>query len=43
MQTENIHLLLVEDNPEYMEQLKKRLESFGYKNIETASSVAEAT
>jgi DNA-binding NtrC family response regulator len=43
MQTENIHLLLVEDNPEYMEQLQTQLGRFDYKNIETASSIAEAT
>lgn len=43
MQTENIHLLLVEDNPRFMEELKEWLQDFGYKNIETASSGAEAT
>ncbi|MEA5593245.1 RNA-binding domain-containing protein [Rivularia sp. UHCC 0363] len=43
MQTENIHLLLVEDNPRFMEELKEWLQDFGYQNIETASSAAEAT
>ncbi|MEB3218769.1 MAG: hypothetical protein VKN72_21385 [Nostocales cyanobacterium 94392] len=43
MQTENIHLLLVEDNPRFMEELKEWLQEFGYQNIETASSAAEAT
>ncbi|BAY86227.1 putative transcriptional regulator [Calothrix parasitica NIES-267] len=43
MQTEDIHLLLVEDNPRFMEELKEWLQDFGYKNIETASNAAEAT
>jgi len=43
MQTDNIHLLLVEDNPRFMEELKEWLQDFGYNNIETASSAAEAT
>lgn len=43
MQTENIHLLLVEDQAQFMKRLKKQLERFGYQNIETASSSAEAT
>lgn len=43
MQTNNIHLLLVEDNPRFMEELKEWLQDFGYNNIETASSAAEAT
>lgn len=43
MQTENIHLLLVEDNPRFMEELKEWLQDFGYQNIETASSATEAT
>lgn len=43
METENIHLLLVEDNPRFMEELKEWLQDFGYKNIETASSAIQAT
>ncbi len=43
MLTENIHLLLVEDNPRFMEELMVWLQDFGYKNIATASSAAQAT
>lgn len=43
MQTENIHLLLVEDTPSYLRELVEWLNDFGYRHIETASSVVEAT
>lgn len=43
MQTKDIHLLLVEDNPRFMDQLKEWLQDFGYQNIETASNAAQAT
>lgn len=43
MQTEDIHLLLVEDNPRFTEELKDWLQVFGYKNIETAFNAAQAT
>ncbi|MBO1065718.1 MULTISPECIES: RNA-binding domain-containing protein [Nostocales] len=43
MQTENIHLLLVEDNSGYLTQLIEWLNDYGYRQIQTASSVVEAT
>ncbi|MDB9439007.1 putative DNA binding domain-containing protein [Dolichospermum lemmermannii CS-548] len=43
MQTENIHLLLVEDNPRYLSELVEWLNDYGYRHIETASSVVQAT
>ncbi len=43
MEIQNIHLLLVEDNPRYLESLIKWLNRFGYQNIETATNVQEAT
>jgi CheY-like chemotaxis protein len=42
MQTENIHLLLVEDNPGFLEELIEWLKDFGYQNLETATNVNEA-
>ena len=38
----NIHLLLVEDNPDYLELLIEELEDFGYQHIETANDPDEA-
>lgn len=38
----NIHLLLVEDNPDYLELLMEELEDFGYQHIETARDADEA-
>ena len=38
----NIHLLLVEDNPDYLELLIEELEDFGYQHIETATDPEEA-
>ena len=44
METNNVHLLLVEDNPKYLELLVRWLTKvFGYQNIETAINVKEAT
>jgi CheY-like chemotaxis protein len=43
MQTDNVHLLLVEDNPRFLNELVEWLRDFGYQNIETASSAAQAT
>ena len=42
MQTENVHLLVVEDNPGYLSQLLEWLKDFGYQHIETATSVTQA-
>jgi CheY-like chemotaxis protein len=38
----NIHLLLVEDNPRYLDELLEWLHDFGYRQLETARSVVEA-
>ncbi len=38
----NIHLLLVEDNPDYLELLIEELDDFGYQHIETATNPDEA-
>jgi len=38
----NIHLLLVEDNPKYLNELKEWLEIFGYEHIRSARSAKEA-
>jgi len=38
----NIHLLLVEDNPDYLELLIEELEYFGYQHIETATDPDKA-
>jgi CheY-like chemotaxis protein len=38
----NIHLLLVEDNPDYLELLIEELEDFGYQHIETATDPDKA-
>ncbi|MFP4438008.1 MAG: response regulator [Chloroflexaceae bacterium] len=40
--TANVHLLLVEDNPGYLQELIEWLKIFGYQHIDTASSAAEA-
>ncbi|NEN93630.1 MAG: response regulator, partial [Okeania sp. SIO3H1] len=42
METENVHLLLVEDNQNYLEELIEWLKDFGYQNVETAINVKEA-
>ena len=43
METKNVHLLLVEDNPNYLEELIEWLkEDFGYQNVETAVNAEEA-
>jgi len=43
MQIENVHLLLVEDNPRYLNELLEWLqEEFGYRQIESATSVSKA-
>lgn len=42
MQTKNVHLLLVEDNPRFLNQLLEWLGDYGYEQIETATSVAQA-
>ncbi|RKZ92697.1 MAG: hypothetical protein DRR19_03470 [Candidatus Parabeggiatoa sp. nov. 1] len=38
----NIHLLLVEDNPDYLELLMEELKDYGYQHIETARDADEA-
>jgi len=43
MQTEDVHLLLVEDNSGFLSELVNWLNDYGYRHIETASSVAQAT
>jgi len=39
----NVKILLVEDNPRYLEQLKKWLTRFGYQHLDTARNTEEAT
>jgi CheY-like chemotaxis protein len=42
MQTENVHLLVVEDNPRFLRELLEWLQDYGYQQIETATSAAQA-
>ncbi len=42
MQTENVHLLVVEDNLGYLSQTLEWLQDFGYQQIETATSATQA-
>ena len=42
MQTKNVHLLLVEDHPGFLNELLEWLGDYGYEQIETATSVAQA-
>lgn len=42
METNNVHLLVVEDNPRYLNELLKWLNDFNYQHIETATSAAQA-
>ncbi|MGK7943884.1 MAG: response regulator [Microcystaceae cyanobacterium] len=42
MHTDNVHLLLIEDNAGYLEELTEWLEVFGYQHLETATNVTEA-
>ena len=42
MQTENVHLLVVEDNLGYLGQTLEWLQDFGYQQIETATSATQA-
>jgi Response regulator containing CheY-like receiver, AAA-type ATPase, and DNA-binding domains len=42
MQTKNVHLLLVEDHPRFLNELLEWLGDYGYEQIETATSVAQA-
>lgn len=42
MQIENVHLLVVEDNPRFLSELLEWLREYGYQQIETATSAAEA-
>jgi CheY-like chemotaxis protein len=42
MQTENVHLLVVEDNPRFLDELLEWLRDYGYQQIETATSVTQA-
>ncbi|MDF5718394.1 MAG: putative DNA binding domain-containing protein [Rhizonema sp. NSF051] len=42
MQIENVHLLLVEDNPRFLSELLEWLQEYNYQHIETATSVAQA-
>lgn len=36
LEISNIHILVVEDNPEYLELLIEELDAFGYQYIESA-------
>ncbi|MGB0384900.1 MAG: RNA-binding domain-containing protein [Ardenticatenaceae bacterium] len=38
----NVRLLVVEDNPRYLKQLKRWMNKFGYQDIESARDVVEA-
>jgi DNA-binding NtrC family response regulator len=42
MQIENVHLLLVEDNPRFLSELLEWLREYGYQQIETATSANQA-
>lgn len=42
MQIENVHLLIVEDNPRFLSELLEWLREYGYQYIETATSAIEA-
>lgn len=42
MQIENVHLLVVEDNPRFLEELLEWLQDFGYQQITTATSAGQA-
>lgn len=42
LDTSNVHLLLVEDNPRYLDELKEWLDIFGYQHIETARDADQA-
>jgi ActR/RegA family two-component response regulator len=42
MQTENVHLLVVEDNPRFLRELLEDLKEYGYQQIATATSAAQA-
>ncbi|TVR11373.1 MAG: response regulator [Phormidium sp. GEM2.Bin31] len=42
METDNVHLLVVEDNPRFLDELLEWLIDFNYQNIETATSAAQA-
>ena len=42
MQTEDVHLLVVEDNPRFLSELLEWLKEFGYQQIETATSATQA-
>jgi CheY-like chemotaxis protein len=42
LNTSNVHILLVEDNPRYLDTLKKWLKRFGYQHIDSAINAAEA-
>jgi len=42
MQIENVHLLVVEDSPRFLNELLEWLREYGYQQIETAASATEA-
>ncbi|MEC4805514.1 MAG: putative DNA binding domain-containing protein [Jaaginema sp. PMC 1079.18] len=42
MERENVHLLVIEDNPRFLNELLEWLKDFGYQEITTATSTAEA-
>ena len=42
MQIKNVHLLVVEDTPRLLSELLDWLREYGYQQIETATSAAEA-
>jgi CheY-like chemotaxis protein len=42
MQTENVHLLVIEDSPRVLTEILNWLQDYGYQQIETATSAANA-
>ena len=42
MQIENVHLLVVEDNPRFLNELLEWLRDYGYQQIKTAVSATQA-
>ena len=42
MEIKDIHLLLIEDNSNFLEELIESLQDFEYHNIEKATNVKEA-
>jgi len=42
MQIENVHLLVVEDSPRFLNESLEWLQYYGYQQIETATSATQA-